>query len=134
MHHPNRFSTATLRRLASQISRSSLRRCFPVVILVLGLLALSPTARAVDPPPDGGYPGNNTAEGDNALFSLTPGQANTAIGFQALFQNTTGFANTANGFDALSTNTTGDFNTGNGYGALANNTTGGDNTANGFQA
>lgn len=45
-----------------------------LVLLVLGLvisLELSPTARAVDPPPAGGYPGNNTAEGDYALFSLT---------------------------------------------------------------
>ncbi|MGH9893918.1 MAG: hypothetical protein ACREA0_18425 [bacterium] len=33
--------------------------------------ALSPTARAVNPPPDGGYPGNNTAVGDAALSSLT---------------------------------------------------------------
>ena len=28
-------------------------------------IALSPTAHAVNPPPSGGYPGNNTAEGDN---------------------------------------------------------------------
>ena len=37
------------------------------------MFALSPTARAVTPAPDGGYPNNNTAEGDNALFSLTTG-------------------------------------------------------------
>jgi hypothetical protein len=30
--------------------------------------------RAVVPPPDGGYPGGNTAEGQNALFSLTTGE------------------------------------------------------------
>ena len=28
-------------------------------------------AQAVSPPPDGGYPGQNTAEGEKALFSLS---------------------------------------------------------------
>jgi len=60
-----------------------LRRGFPVVLLALalGLFALSPTIRAVDPPPDGGYPNSNTAEGDNALFNLTTGFNNTALVF-----------------------------------------------------
>ena len=97
-------------------------------------LTLSPTARAVSPPPDGGYPNRNTAEGDDALFSLTTGFANTAIGFDALFSNTTGSFNTANGFDALVSNTTGNNNTANGGAALFNNTTGGNNTANGVSA
>ena len=39
--------------------------------------ALFQTAQAVSPPPDGGYPGGNTAEGQNALFSLTAGNVNT---------------------------------------------------------
>src|SRR5947209_16127278 len=52
-------------------------------------------ASAVNPPPDGGYPGENTAEGTNALFSLTSGIDNTAIGFDALFADTTGMENTA---------------------------------------
>jgi len=34
-----------------------------LVALTLSLFALSPKALAVSPPPDGGYPGNNTAEG-----------------------------------------------------------------------
>ena len=42
-----------------------------IIPLMLACFALSPSAQAVDPPPDGGYPGNNTAEGDDALFSLT---------------------------------------------------------------
>src|SRR2546430_16436358 len=75
--------------------------------LALGWLALSPTARAVDPPPDGGYPNFNTAEGDDALLSLTTGHDNTANGSNALYFNTTGSANTANGSNALYSNTTG---------------------------
>jgi uncharacterized membrane protein len=34
-------------------------------------VAFSPTARAVDPQPEAGYRNFNTAEGENALFSLT---------------------------------------------------------------
>lgn len=49
-------------------------------LLAATCLALMPAALAVDPPPDGGYPGSNTAEGDNALFSLTTGTDNTVIG------------------------------------------------------
>jgi hypothetical protein len=47
------------------------------------------------------YPGRNTAEGENAIFSLTRGVNNNALGFQALFHNTTGGSNTAIGADAL---------------------------------
>jgi FG-GAP repeat len=36
------------------------------ILLTVGLLALSPAARAVDPPPDGGYPGQNTGVGEDA--------------------------------------------------------------------
>src|SRR5437016_2190025 len=81
------------------------RRSFLFVFLALTLasFALSPTARAVSPPPDGGYPDLNTAEGDNALFSLTSGSSNnTAVGCQALFSDTNGDFNTAIGSNALS--------------------------------
>jgi trimeric autotransporter adhesin len=101
---------------------------------LLACFALSPAARAVSPPPDGGYPGQNTAEGDSALFSLTSGTSNTAIGFDALFNNTTGDNNTAIGFEALLNDITGFQNTATGFGALARNTTGSDNTANGVLA
>src|SRR5438270_8936130 len=112
---------------------SALRRSFVVITLVLGLLALSPAPNAfgVTPAPDGGYPGANTAEGDNALLSLTTGNDNTAIGFQALLNNTTGSANTANGFDALENNTTGGDNTAIGYVALYSNTSGSNSVAKG---
>ena len=107
-----------------------------LVALTLGAFALAsvPTAFGVVPAPDGGYPGGNTAEGDNALFSLTTGANNTAIGQAALFTNTTGSNNTANGTDALADNTTGSFNTANGFVALFHNTTGIENTANGLSA
>ena len=89
-------------------------------------VALAPAARAVDPPPDGGYPNNNTAEGEDALFSLTTGSDNTAMGFQALYSHTSGSefggGNTAVGSSALFTNTTGFGNTALGASALLNNT------------
>ena len=64
-----------------------------LVALTLGCFALSPTVWAVDPPWDGGYPNGNTAEGKDALFSLTTGADNTAMGFDALDSNTTGSDN-----------------------------------------
>jgi Chaperone of endosialidase len=101
------------------------------VLVAVSGLALSPMAQAVSPAPDGGYPNNNTAEGDNALFNLASGLDNTAIGFDALFSNTAGNFNTAVGFDALFDNTTGFENTATGVNALIGNTTGSSNTANG---
>jgi hypothetical protein len=95
---------------------------------------LSPPARAVSPPPDGGYPGGNTAEGDNALFNLTSGTFNTAIGIEALFKNQGGIWNTATGSGALHENTSGQKNTAYGVNALFNNTTGTNNTSNGVEA
>jgi hypothetical protein len=122
----------------SQLTNSTnwlpLRHGFLLISLVLGCFGLSPAARAVTPAPDGGYPGQNTAEGTNALFSLTTGIENTAMGFKALYSNTTGIFNTANGANALLRNTTGDNNTANGVAALVSNTTGYDNTANGVYA
>jgi uncharacterized coiled-coil protein SlyX len=117
------------------ISRSPLRYGLFLIPLVLAAFALSPTAQAqLSPPPDGGYDGNNTAEGTDALFSLTTGTENTAIGFDALFSNTTGDSNTATGSIALMSNTTGVRNTANGFAALNSNTTGERNTATGRAA
>ena len=65
-------------------------------LLIFGALSfVTLTARAVLPPPDGGYANDNTAEGQDALFSLTSGFNNTAVGFFALYDNTTGYYNTA---------------------------------------
>ena len=66
--------------LAISISRSPLRFCLLLIPLVLVCFAFSPTARAVDPPPNGSYPNGNTAEGD-----LATGPGNTAIGSEAPF-------------------------------------------------
>jgi hypothetical protein len=117
------------------ISRSPLRSGLFLIPLVLAAFALSPTAQPqLSPPPDGGYPGNNTAEGTDALFSLTTGIENTALGFNALYNNTTGNENTATGSTALISNTTGIRNTANGLAALQSNTIGERNTATGRAA
>jgi hypothetical protein len=112
------------------LTQSKNTTILPVLIaLTLGCFGLSPAAQAVDPPPGGGYPGDNTAVGDDALFSLTTGTENTAIGFNALFNLTIGIFNTATGHEALFANTTGNTNTANGWDALDANTTGSSNTA-----
>jgi uncharacterized coiled-coil protein SlyX len=122
------------------------RRGFFLLPLALAWFALSPTARTAD----GGLPNQNTAEGHDALSSLTTGANNTAVGFDALFSitdgsedtatgslalaNDTGGFNTAYGFAALNANTTGILNTATGRNALLNNTTGVNNTADGSAA
>ena len=107
----------------------------PVLIaLTLGCFGLSPTARAIDPPPDGGYPNFNTAEGEDALFSLTTGDNNTAVGFDALFSDSTGGRNTAVGSNALQHNTKGVANTAIGLDAMKSNSTGKANVAVGVDA
>jgi hypothetical protein len=123
-----------------------------IFLMAFGLacFALSPAASAVSLPPDGGYPGFNTAEGQNALSTLTTGQGNTGVGWDALFSNTTNNLNTAVGAGALvlSTadnntavggialllNTTGTANTATGANALTNNVDGNSNTADGYNA
>jgi len=138
-------TTFLLTKIASAL------RSFPggfiLVIFTLASSMLLPGAYAVSPPPDGGYPGFNTAEGQNALLSLdtATGFANTAVGSLSL-QNSvdvsfntglgagtlsvnTGNENTAVGAAALLLNTTGEKNTAVGVDALLNNTIGGANTA-----
>ena len=129
--------------------KTIIKTCVPFIAigLLLACLELSPEARAVVPPPDGGYPGSNTAEGQNALLSRSTGTFNTAIGFFSLRALTTAsfctglgagtlLANTANentatGAGALLSNTTGSGNTADGAFALLSNATGGRNTATG---
>lgn len=111
---------------------------FTTILLVLAVawFALFPTAQAsggLNPPPDGGYRNQNTAEGKDALFSLTTGADNTAIGFNALHSLTTGSEATATGSLALFNDTTG-FNTAYGFKALYSNTDGFANVAIGRNA
>jgi Chaperone of endosialidase len=106
------------------------RPYFIVTAIALGCFALYPTAQAVNPAPDGGYPGANTAEGEDPLLSLTTGRYNTAIGWLSLRSITTGQFNTGVGAGTLYRNT-GDQNTASGAVALFNNTTGQLNTATG---
>jgi len=112
-----------------------------VIALTFACFGPLPLARALVPPPDGDYPGANTAEGSGALNSLSfspnvrfdGGIHNTALGYQTLFSNTTGNYNTATGSQALKSNTS-SRNTATGYQALFSNIEGADNTAVGYQA
>ena len=124
---------------------------FPLA-LIAAIVAASPIARGVSPPPDGGYPNANTAEGDRSLLNLTSGNANTAIGASALQSDTTASRNTAVGVNALFSNpsdpandntaigdnalffNTSAFNTAVGSNALFSNRSGSNNTAVGYQA
>jgi hypothetical protein len=102
--------------------------------VALGALALCPMAQAVSPPPDGGYPGFNTAEGQNGLFSLSTGVGNTAVGWFSLFSDADGSFNTGTGAGTLLFNVSGNNNTAVGAAALLFNTVGSDNTAVGASA
>jgi hypothetical protein len=115
---------------------AKLIRSLLLIPLVLVCFALLPPPKAfgVLPAPDGGYPGGNTAEGTDALFSLTTGVWNTALGFEALNNDTAGGKNTATGLRALFSDTTGSFNTATGVYALYGNTTGWYNSAIGANA
>ena len=113
----------------------SFRRGFILVILTVAGTILLPNVHAVNPPPDGGYPGFNTAEGQNALLSLdtSTGFANTAVGALSLESSVDASFNTGVGAGTLALNT-GNDNTAVGAAALLLNTTGEDNTAVGVDA
>jgi Chaperone of endosialidase len=129
-----------------------MKTLIPTLLITTSLtcFAFLPKSLAVSPPPDGGYPNGNTAEGDSALAGLTGGFYNSAVGFLSLLSNAdasfntglgagtllvnTANENTATGAGALLSNTTGDSNTANGAFALFSNTTGIVNTATGDRA
>jgi hypothetical protein len=100
---------------------------------ILAALAFLPGAQGVSPAPDGCYPNFTTAEGCNALRSLTNGGGNTGVGWYSLFSNTTSNFNTGVGAATLAL-TNADNNTAVGAGALFLNTTGSENTAVGANA
>jgi uncharacterized coiled-coil protein SlyX len=113
-------------------STIQLKTIIPSLFIALTLFCFTavPKAFGVSPPPDGGYPGGNTAEGQSALFSRTTGGYNTAVGYLSLRSDSTGSLNTAVGAGTLLANTA-DSNTAVGGGALLSNTTGTNNTATG---
>jgi hypothetical protein len=94
---------------------------------------LSGAQGQLNTPPDGCYPNFTTAEGCNALNSLSTGSGNTGLGWWALFTNTDGSFNTGVGAGALILND-GSSNTAVGTVALLLNTTGTENTAVGANA
>ena len=106
---------------------------FTTILSAAACFWLLPRAQAVNPAPDGCYPNFTTAEGCNALKSLTTGAANTGVGWYSLFSATTGNGNTGVGAGALALNQA-DNNTAVGGGALFLNTTGTENTAVGANA
>jgi hypothetical protein len=113
------------------------------------LSVMAQEAPDVNPPPDGGYPGGNTAEGQQALSHRTSGIYNNAIGIYSLLSLTTGSYNTGDGAGTLLLNNANENtatgagallfnnaprNTADGAFALFFNTTGVDNTAVGDRA
>ena len=110
----------------------------------------TPTPTPTPAPLDPCLPNFTTAEGCDALNSLTTGAGNTALGWRSLFVDSTGSfntavgggalalnnadSNTAVGVAALLLNTTGTQNTAVGTGALVFNDSGGSNTATGYFA
>jgi len=142
--------TSVRASLRNSTTYASSPRGLLLIPLILVCFALSPQMQALSPPPDGGYPNGNTAEGDSALSGLTGGFYNSAVGFLSLLSNAdasfntgvgagvlllnTASENTATGAGALLSNTIGDQNTADGAFALFNNTEGIRNTAIGDRA
>src|SRR5262245_52743889 len=98
-----------------------------LTLFMLGCFAFSPQMQALSPPPDGGYPNGNTAEGDSALSGLTSGFYNSAVGFLSLLSNGAASFNTGVGAGTLLLNTANE-QTAFGAGVLLSNTTGANNT------
>ena len=104
----------------------------PRVLLAVSVSLICSQLYAVDPPPDGGYPNQNTAEGEDALLSLATGVENTAVGYHAIYSQTLTSYNTAIGANALALNISGYYNTAVGADALASNDSTHNNTAIGY--
>jgi len=119
-----------LKRRATLQGVSLAMRAFLICLILLSI------AQAVNPPPGGAYPGQNTAAGTNALLRLTDGIGNTALGSGALQNDTDGHSNTAVGAGALDNNRRGNQNTATGLVALESSRfdNGPDNTAYGYRA
>ncbi len=95
----------TTLHLKKSIGGSPSRLALLLIPLVFACFGLSPTARALLPPPapDGGYLNGNTAEGSAALYHFTTGSSNTAVGADALSENDTGVARLSSASTSLRT-------------------------------
>ena len=118
--------------------RKKSTRSLCLIAPVFACFAFVPQILAALPPeiqgnPDGCYPGYTTAEGCDAINSLTTGVGNTGLGWRSLFLNSTGNFNTGVGAGALALNNA-DSNTAIGTGAMLLNTVGFDNVAVGTNA
>src|SRR5215475_11271935 len=111
----------TIQRFSDLSGRRLLSGCLIYMFWAIACFAMLPEIQAVSPPPDGGYPGENTAEGASALLHLNGGTNNTGVGWASLGFDVTGNLNTAVGAGSLLFNT-GDQNTATGAGALLSNT------------
>jgi hypothetical protein len=109
------------------------RRGFLLIPLILVCFALCQQVQAAavpesPDPPRGLVPLSNTADGQNALLSITTGLYNSAFGFDAVLLNSDASFNTGLGAGALLLNNANE-NTGVGAGALLSNNAGINNTA-----
>ena len=116
----------------SQLKKVPSSTVITLVVMLLAFSQVGPKAFGVFPPPDGGYPNFNTAEGTNALDNLTSGAGNTAVGWHSLFSDVVASFNTAVGAGTLLFNNA-DENTAIGAAALLFNDASG-NTAIGSRA
>src|SRR5437868_5253048 len=66
-------------------------------LVALALLPMAQAAPAPNTPDPGSKPVSNTADGQNALLSITSGTHNAAFGFDALLSNSDANFNTAVG-------------------------------------
>src|SRR5882762_3750322 len=97
------------------------------ILSALACFAFLPGAKAAGPEAPA-LAGGNTADGQNALLSLTTGTYNSAFGFDAVLSISDGSFDTGIGAGALLLDTAGT-NTAVGAGALLTNSTGSDNNA-----
>src|SRR6266404_192472 len=65
-----------------------MKQSVPPVLITFALVcfALVQNTQAVSPPPDGGYPGANTAEGQSVLLGLTTGTCDLTTGMYAYYK------------------------------------------------
>ena len=137
-----KYDNSTLPKITWPVAVVAMRFCSRPRWRSSVLRSSPDTQSACRPPPDGGYPGANTAEGDNALLEPTPAGStippwvtdaltrtilpaviNVAVGSGALASNITGSFNMAIGTEAL-TNNNANFNLAIGFRVGFMNTTG----------